>query len=66
VDNGAATAVLAHVTGGALVESSRIFASGGASPAAVTENGGGAVIVGASGVSPGPGGDTPVCVQSYD
>jgi hypothetical protein len=66
VANGTATAVLAHVTGGALVESSRIFASGGTGPAAVTEAGGGEVIVGASGVSPGPGGGTPVCVQSYD
>jgi hypothetical protein len=66
VSNGTATAVLAHVTGGALIESSRIFASGGTSPAAVTESGGGEVIVGASGVSPGPGGGTPVCVQSYD
>ena len=66
VSNGTATAVLAHVTGGALVESSRISASGGTSPAAVAESGGGEVIVGASGVSPGPGGGTPVCVQSYD
>jgi hypothetical protein len=66
VSNGTATGVLAHVVGGALVESSRITAIGGTSPAAVTEAGGGEVIVGASGVSPGPGGGTPVCVQSYD
>ena len=66
VSNGTATAVLAHVTGGALIESSRISASGGTSPAAVAESGGGEVIVGASGVSPGPGGGTPICVQSYD
>ena len=32
----------------------------------MTEAGGGEVIVGASGISPGPGGGTPVCVQSYD
>jgi hypothetical protein len=66
VSNGSATSVLAHVLGGALVESSRISASGGTSPAAVSESGGGEVIVGASGISPGPGTGAPVCVQSYD